>query len=183
MPVDHAAAPGNSKIPDRVKDPITGDAVAGNTGPLKDWAPTWLHTQVRPRIKTVLMRIHDVAPNAKIILMGYPKLLSGAMDCVVGVGKDNEAPWLNSLADTLDQEMDGAASDAKSQDGINAVFADPRNAFLNKAVCGSPEDVNGIVENGRSQADTDPPNSAMASFHPKIAGVRLYADVLQQHLP
>ncbi|MFE4703584.1 hypothetical protein ACFRIC_41695 [Streptomyces sp. NPDC056738] len=71
----------------------------------------------------------------------------------------------------------------KSQNGINAVFADPRNAFLNKAVCGNPEDVNGIVENGRSQADAESPNPAMASFHPKIAGVRLYVDVLQQYLP
>ncbi|MGW1507284.1 hypothetical protein ACWCQW_54630 [Streptomyces mirabilis] len=101
----------------------------------------------------------------------------------MGVGKDNEAPWLNSVAEMLDQEMDGAASDAKSQDGINVVFADPRSKFLNKAVCGNPENVNGIVENGRSQADTESPNSAMASFHPKIAGARLYADVLQQYLP
>ncbi|MFE9597328.1 SGNH/GDSL hydrolase family protein [Streptomyces hokutonensis] len=165
------------------KDPITGEDVAGDTGPLKDWAPTWLHDQVRPRIRAVLTRIHDVAPNAKIILMGYPELLSGAKDCVAGIGMEEEAPWLNSVADMLDTEMGGAASDAKSQDGINAVFADPRNTFYGKTVCGNPEDVNGIVENGRSQADADSPKPAMASFHPKIAGARLYADVLQQYLP
>ncbi|WP_405918328.1 hypothetical protein [Streptomyces sp. NBC_00728] len=129
------------------------------------------------------MRIHDVAPNAKIVLMGYPRLLSGAKDCVAGIGKEEEAPWLNSVADMLDQEMNGAASDAKSQDGINVVFADPRDKFDTKAVCGDPEYVNGIVENGRSQVDTSSPKPAMASFHPKIAGVRLYADLLQQYLP
>lgn len=63
------------------------------------------------------------------------------------------------------------------------MFADPRNTFYGKTACGNPEDVNGIVENGRSQVDNDAPDPAMASFHPKIAGARLYADVLQQYLP
>ncbi|WP_392965953.1 SGNH/GDSL hydrolase family protein [Streptomyces sp. LN245] len=163
------------------KDPDTGKEVDGQTGPLKDWAPKWLHDTVRPRINTVLTRIHNLAPNARVVLMGYPRMMSGAGGCIDLVDGD-ENQWLNSVADTLDEEMRNAASDVAST-GANVVFADPRTEFDGKAICGNPETVNGIVQNGRSQADNDSPNPAMASFHPKIAGARLYANVLQQYLP
>ncbi|MEU9439465.1 GDSL-type esterase/lipase family protein [Streptomyces sp. NPDC048304] len=164
------------------KDPDTGQGVDGDTGPLKDWAPKWLHDQVRPRIVKVLNAIHTAAPHAKIILMGYPELLSAGGQCVPGVGTE-EAPWLNSVADTLDEEMKGAAADSATQKGANVVFADPRSEFQGKTVCGDPEDVNGIVKTGLSHADnTGVLEVGMASFHPKIAGARLYANVLERAL-
>ncbi|MFD8736693.1 SGNH/GDSL hydrolase family protein [Streptomyces sp. NPDC059618] len=164
------------------KDPDTGDDLPGDTGPLKDWAPTWLHDTVRPRIATVLSRIHDLAKNAKIVLMGYPRLLSAGGQCIPGIGTE-EAPWLNSVADTLDEEMKGAVSDTKAAIGANVVFADPRTEFDGKTVCGDPEDVNGVVLNGRSQADnTGDLSIGMASFHPKIPGARLYANVFERAL-
>ncbi|MFI2645313.1 SGNH/GDSL hydrolase family protein [Streptomyces sp. NPDC018610] len=165
------------------KDPDTGDDVSGDTGPLKDWAPKWLHDQVRPRIANVMTRIHALAPHAKIVLMGYPRLLSGGGQCVPGIGTE-EAPWLNSVADTLDDEMDGAASDVNAVSGTALVtFADPRDEFDGKAACGDPEDVNGIVLTGFSQADnTGTLATGMASLHPKIAGARLYANVLEKKL-
>ncbi|MEU6541486.1 SGNH/GDSL hydrolase family protein [Streptomyces sp. NPDC047000] len=165
------------------KDPDTGDAAPGDTGPLKDWAPKWLHDTVRPRIVEVLTRIHQLAPDAEIVLMGYPRLLSANGQCggAPGIGTE-EAPWLNSVADTLDEEMEGAVTDVALEQMANVVFADPRNAFEGKAVCGDPEDVNGVVETGRSRADADAPEPAMASFHPKIAGALLYTDVLEQAL-
>jgi lysophospholipase L1-like esterase len=86
------------------KDPDTGKDAPGDTGPLKDWAPTWLHDQVRPRITNILSEIHNRAPQARIILMGYPRLLSAGGQCIPGIGTE-EAPWLNSVADTLDEEM------------------------------------------------------------------------------
>ncbi|OLZ70810.1 hypothetical protein AV521_12390 [Streptomyces sp. IMTB 2501] len=164
------------------KDPDTGKDAAGDTGPLKDWAPKWLHDQVRPRIANVLNEIHKRARNARIVLMGYPRLLSAGGQCIPGIGTE-EAPWLNSVADTLDEEMKGAAADAGTQSGAKVVFADPRDDFEGKTVCGDPEDVNGIVKTGLSHAD----NSGilevgMASFHPKIAGARLYANVLESAL-
>jgi hypothetical protein len=162
------------------KDPDTGKDAPGDTGPLKDWAPTWLHDQVRPRITNILSEIHNRAPQARIILMGYPRLLSAGGQCIPGIGTE-EAPWLNSVADTLDEEMKGAAADAGTQSGADVVFADPRGEFEGKTVCGDPEDVNGIVKTGLSQADkTGILEVGMASFHPKIAGARLYANVLER---
>ncbi|MFF9405887.1 hypothetical protein ACF1B0_10180 [Streptomyces anandii] len=164
------------------KDPDTGKGAAGDTGPLKDWAPKWLHDQVRPRIVNVLNAIHAAAPHAKIILMGYPELLSAGGQCIPGIGTE-EAPWLNSVADLLDGEMKGAAADSATQKGTNVVFADPRSEFQGKTVCGDPEDVNGIVKTGLSHADNSGNlEVGMASFHPKIAGARLYANVLERAL-
>ncbi len=73
-------------------------------------------------------------------------------------------------------------SDA-NQSGAKAVFADPRNEFEGKTVCGDPEDVNGIVKTGLSKADNfGLTEVGMATFHPKIAGARLYTNVLEQTL-
>ncbi|WP_229924859.1 SGNH/GDSL hydrolase family protein [Streptomyces sulfonofaciens] len=170
-------------------DPDTGQKIDGQTtGSLEDWAPTWLHDQIRPRLATTLNELHKRAPNARIVLMGYPKLLENDGQCIIGIGTE-EAPWLNGMADTLATEMKGAVSDANAQYNANAVFSDPRDEFAGKAICGDPEDVNGIVLSGHSQADNRdwdwlPGNVApsMKSFHPKIPGARLYADSLEHTL-
>ena len=78
--------------------------------------------------------------------------------------------------------MKGAVDDAVAMDHMNAVFADPRDEFSGKAVCGNPEDVNGIVATGYAKADAALPNPSMKSFHPKVAGATLYAQVADQTL-
>ncbi|MEU7056895.1 SGNH/GDSL hydrolase family protein [Streptomyces sp. NPDC046197] len=170
-------------------DPDTGKKIDGqSTGPLNEWAPKWAHDTVRPRLVTTLNAIHTKAPHARIVLMGYPKLLENDGQCIIGIGTD-EAPWLNSMADTVATEMKGAVDDANAQYNANAVFSDPRDEFAGKAICGDPEDVNGIVLSGHSKADNRdwkwlPGNVApsMKSFHPKIAGAGLYALALQHTL-
>ncbi|MFF1832875.1 SGNH/GDSL hydrolase family protein [Streptomyces sp. NPDC058231] len=169
-------------------DPDNGQKTGSGTGDLDQWAPTWLHDQIRPRLATTLNELHKRAPNAKIVLMGYPKLLEKDGSCVLGIGTE-EAPWLNEMADTLATEMQGAVNDANTLYGAKAVFSDPRDEFAGKAICGDPETVNGIVLSGHSQADNRDPDwlpgniaPSMKSFHPKIAGARLYADSLEHTL-
>ncbi|WP_254407224.1 NocE [Streptomyces sp. GMY02] len=170
------------------KDPDTGQVTDGETGPMDQWAPKWLHDQVRPRLVTTLNEIHKRAPNAKIVLMGYPVLLEGNGQCIIGVGTE-EAPWLNEMADTMATEMQGAVNDANSRYNANAVFSDPRDEFAGKAICGAPETIHGIVLSGHSKADNRdwawlPGNLApsMKSFHPKVAGAGVYADALEHTL-
>lgn len=162
-------------------NPDNGDPVDGDTGRLDEWAPKWLHDQIRPRITAMVKMIHDKAPNAKIVLMGYPKLLEINGSCIPAIEK-SEGQWLNTVADTLATEMKGAVDDANSKYGAKSVFSDPRAAFAGKAICGDPESVHGIVMTGRSQADNDVPAPSMQSFHPKPAGARLYADSLESTL-
>ncbi|GGU32383.1 SGNH/GDSL hydrolase family protein [Streptomyces violascens] len=159
-------------------DPATGDKTSGTTGALKDWAPTWLHGSVRPQIVKTLNAIHSFAPNAKVVLMGYPRLVEKDHGCLPGAYEDVENDWVRTLADTLATEMSGATQDA----GPWAVFSDPRDEFDGKAICGNPESIHGLVETGREQADNDAPAPSMQSFHPKPAGARLYADALEQTL-
>ncbi|MDC0770301.1 SGNH/GDSL hydrolase family protein [Streptomyces sp. HD] len=170
------------------KDPDTGGTVDGETGPMDQWAPKWLHDQVRPRLVTTLNEIHKRAPKARIVLMGYPVLLEGNGQCIPGVGTE-EAPWLNEMANVMVGEMQGAVNDANGQYNTNAVFSDPRDEFAGKAICGDPESVHGIVLSGHSKADNRdwdwlPGNVApsMKSFHPKVSGAGLYADALEHTL-
>lgn len=169
-------------------NPDTGAKTGGETGPLDQWAPKWLRDEIRPRLTGMLNELHKKAPNARIALMGYPKLLEGSGGCVPGIGTE-EAPWLNSMADTLANEMQGAVDDANRLYNAKGVFSDPRDEFAGKAICGDPETVHGIVLSGHSQADNRdwnwlPGNVApsMKSFHPKIPGARLYANSLQNTL-
>ncbi|MER5727873.1 SGNH/GDSL hydrolase family protein [Streptomyces sp. NPDC002138] len=159
-------------------DPATGSKTGGTTGDLKDWAPKWLHDSVRPQITTTLNAIHAKAPNAKVVLMGYPRLVEKDHSCLPNAYEDVENDWVRSLADTLATEMKGATQDS----GSWAVFSDPRSNFDAKAICGGPEGIHGIVMTGRERADNDPPLPSMQSFHPKPAGARLYADALEQTL-
>ncbi|NYE42975.1 SGNH/GDSL hydrolase family protein [Streptomyces fulvorobeus] len=169
-------------------NPDNGEKTGGETGPMDVWAPKWLNEQIRPRLTGMLNELHKKAPNAKIVLMGYPKLLEGSGGCVLGIGTE-ETPWLNSMADTLANEMQGAVNDANRLYAAKAVFSDPRDEFAGKAICGDPETVHGIVLSGHSKADARDPDwlpgnvaPSMKSFHPKIPGARLYANSLQNTL-
>ncbi|MEU8653658.1 SGNH/GDSL hydrolase family protein [Streptomyces sp. NPDC048737] len=158
------------------RNPDTGDKTGEMTGPLKDFMPTWLANQVKPRIVKVLNEIKTLAPQAKIYLVGYPPLLSGNGHCIPGIGTE-EAPWLNDeVAPKLSQEMKAAAT------SVGATFVDPAPDFQSKAICGDPESIHGIVTDGRSEADNDAPNPSMKPFHPKISGARLYANALERAL-
>ncbi|MFI1863935.1 NocE [Streptomyces jumonjinensis] len=158
-------------------DPDTGAKLPGQmTGPLKDFMPGWITDQVKPRIVKVLNEIKTRAPKAKVVLVGYPALLSKNGQCIPGIGT-GEAPWLNDVvAPHLSTEMGNAAA------SVGAKYADPGPDFLGKAICGDPESINGIVLTGRAEADEDAPKPSMKSFHPKIAGARLYADALERAL-
>ncbi|MDH6581095.1 hypothetical protein M2161_000201 [Streptomyces sp. SAI-133] len=163
-------------------DPDTGEATGGTTGRLSEWVPDWLQNEIAPRLTATLRAIHEQAPNARIVLMGYPELLDPAVPCD-GLVNRAETIWLNGVADQLAAQMSAAVAAANSQYLANAVFADPRTAFEGRVIC-SPEvnlAINGIVLTDRSKADSDGPAS-MKSFHPNIAGAQLYAGVLEQVL-
>ncbi|WP_392674047.1 SGNH/GDSL hydrolase family protein [Streptomyces sp. LN785] len=167
----------NSSINER--DPDTGEETGGKTPALKDWAPVWAHDTVRPRLVKTLQAIHAKAQNAKIVLMGYPRLFEKDGQCAgaTGIGTE-EGPWLNEMADNLAEEMKGAVTDT----GSYAVFADPREAFAGEAVCGDTETVNGIVLSGYAKADATPPQPSMKSFHPKVSGTAHYAEAFEDAL-
>ncbi|MFH8786016.1 GDSL-type esterase/lipase family protein [Streptomyces roseoverticillatus] len=152
--------------------------------------PGIINEIVRPDITTTLLQIRAKAPHAKIVLMGYPPLISDKGSCLritnsLGLSESSTA-WLNETADTLAAAMQGAVDDAK-REGAQAWFSNPKSDFAGKAVCGGPEQVHGIV---KTLVRSDEPikdwplinqyGLSAQSFHPKIGGARLYADSLER---
>ncbi|WP_242884296.1 golvesin C-terminal-like domain-containing protein [Actinomadura litoris] len=153
----------------------------GDDKPLKDAEPERINGSVRQAIEVVLSAIHKYAPNARIVLMGYPRLWDGDGQCIPGIGT-SEAPWMNDMADVLAGAMKTASENA-TRAGAPTWFSDPRARFAGQAVCGDPETVHGIVLDKTPGDDPSllPPNSAQ-SFHPKIDGTAHYAAALNETL-
>lgn len=134
-----------------------------------------------------LQVIHMRAPNAKIIWMGYPILLSKNANCVIGLQNiPGSVRWMNEMTKLLDDRIrDLVAQQAAS--GVPVSFADPRPAFTGRAVCDEPAHLNGIVFT-LSDADTTPIRikgkglASQQSFHPNEQGSSDYAGVFDRAL-
>ncbi|WP_177328948.1 GDSL-type esterase/lipase family protein [Amycolatopsis australiensis] len=159
-----------------------GSTLDGDSGRLEDVEPVLIENVVRPSVEKVLAEIHSKAPSAKIVLVGYPRLLSGDGYCIPGiVGDGGEAPWLNSMADKLNEQLNVAVQHVSSS-GVQIKFADPTGDFYGKSVCGSPELIHGIVTDKTPGDDPDLRKPSAQSFHPKIEGAATYAGVVNRTL-
>lgn len=154
----------------------------GDSQPLRIAEPQVITNQVKPSLVLVLQEIKKKAPNAKIMLMGYPLLMENNGQCVPGIGTA-EAPWLNETGNYLANEMSNAVTQARAL-GVNAWFSDPRDEFAGQAVCGSPENIHGIVAGwNRTPGESDDLiKPSQQSFHPKIDGQQLYANSMNSTL-
>jgi len=148
----------------------------GDTTPLSQAEPDRINNVVEPAVEAVLTQIHVKAPNAKILLMGYPEFFDNGGQCLVGIGTEEE-PWLNQMADTMDSAMITAAANRRNA-GINVLFSDPRSDFQGKAICGDGQQINPLVT---SLTRGDDPNGFFGlavsgqSFHPAVGGAAIYA--------
>jgi hypothetical protein len=143
--------------------------------------------KVKDSIRTVIQEIHKKAKNAKIMLMGYPKLLEGLGQCIIGIGTE-EAPWLNQMGDELAGMMDSLVSEMKAApNNIPIWFANPISAFAGKGICGNPENIHGIVTQMTKgevgplpdwlPVDWNTRGVSQQSFHPKTPGAAIYGQV------
>lgn len=104
--------------------------------------------------------IRAKAPNARTVVLGYPRLFNGA-DChLLTWFSGAEMTRLNATADLLDSATAAAASAA------GFAFVDPRATFTGHAVCSSSPWINNLT------------SPVEASFHPNKAGHSGYAAVL-----
>jgi lysophospholipase L1-like esterase len=95
-------------------------------------AEAFAATQLPARLASTLQAIRQHAPNARIVLVGYPNLydLSKSGTCIGLSTSDRTA--LNSGADALDSALSAAAQRSR-----NTVFADVRPQFAQHEICGS----------------------------------------------
>jgi hypothetical protein len=152
----------------------------GDPEPLVDWEPKRINNEVRPAIESALNEIHSKARNAKILVMGYPQLLDAVGSCIPGLGTD-EYPWLVEMGNVLDEAIKTAAHNAHAA-GIEATFADPRNAFEGKGACSQNAQIHGVVlglTRGDDQTELWPGHGVTSAqtLHPTVEGATTYAGV------
>ncbi len=118
-----------------------------------------LHGALPGRYDAVLSAIDAGAPNADVLIAGYPHLFNGE-DCnALTFFSGSEMSQLNAATDELD-----ALVQAKTT-GAGHSYIDPRNAFDGHAVCDDTEWVNGLSW------------PVVESFHPNRDGNIGYADL------
>ncbi|HJQ47411.1 MAG TPA: SGNH/GDSL hydrolase family protein [Amycolatopsis sp.] len=97
-----------------------------------DNAVSYVHTTLPGRLASVYSTIRSKAPNAEVVVLGYPHIYKIGGSCSVGLS-DTSRGYLNSGADALDTVIEKEATNA------GFAFADVRSAFTGHEICsGSP---------------------------------------------
>ncbi|GAB1688411.1 SGNH/GDSL hydrolase family protein [Krasilnikovia sp. M28-CT-15] len=155
---------------------------------LRDYVPEVMEQKLRPTLVTMLRAITTMAPNAKVVLMGYPKLLEAPGTCLnvtgpIGIGiSPTETAWLNQSAVEMAALENEIATTAR-QTGMKVWYANPIPAFEGKGVCALPDLDWGIHGVKFTKGPGEKPNGPSSdTFHPTQRGGRLYRDALNTTL-
>ena len=127
-------------------------AWASNCNGAIDKAQSIVNGTLPGRLATLLGQVKAKAPNARVVVAGYPRIFNGT-DCNAFTWfSPTEESRLNQTADLLNGKLASAAAAA------GYAFANPTSAFVGHAVCDSPEWINGL-----SSPTSD-------SYHPNRTG-------------
>jgi lysophospholipase L1-like esterase len=137
---------------------------AGDCDGAVDGAQAFIRTTLPGRLATLYSSIRSRSPQAKVVVVGYPRVFNGE-DC-------NAATWfspaeetrLNQTADLLDAKLAAAAS------ARGFSFANPTSRFTGHAVCDDPEWLNGL---SNPVSDSYHSNKAghASGYAPLVAGL------------
>jgi hypothetical protein len=128
-------------------------------------AQSFINNTLKGRLNTVYDAIKARAPNAKVIVLGYPRLFMG-VDCNgVTWFSGSEMTRLNQTADLLKTRI----AEQVATEGTRFVFKDAIPPFIGHAVCSSSEWINGLSW------------PVGESYHPNTSGHRYgYAPLVRQ---
>jgi hypothetical protein len=151
-------------------------------GQLDGILPMLIKGKVKDSIGIALRAIHEQAPNAKIVLAGYPRLFppfghrNG--DCMITLGLNwLEIDFLNDMADLLNDVLHQTAV-TLSHTGIPVSYSDPRDEFELGTMCSAlnadDETIHRMVLD-KTEGDAPGAIISQQTFHPKIAGAANYA--------
>ncbi|HEY8307254.1 MAG TPA: SGNH/GDSL hydrolase family protein [Lapillicoccus sp.] len=117
-----------------------------------DGAQRYIANTLPGSLGTLYASIRAKAPNAKVVVVGYPRIFNGT-DCnLLTWFSGSEMTRLNQTADQLDATISVAAKTA----GFG--FVSPVQAFVGHAVCDRSEWINGLS------------SPVTESFHPNRSG-------------
>lgn len=126
-------------------------------------ANNYISNTLPGQLNNVYSQIKTRAPNARVIVLGYPRLFMG-VDCNAGTFfSTDEMTKLNATADLLKSVTAARAA------AYGFTFKDPIPGFIGHAVCSSSEWLNGLS------------NPISDSYHPNRDGHRLgYEPLVRQ---
>src|SRR5690606_14350470 len=119
-----------------------------------DEANRIIRDELPGRLDGLYTDIRNRAPNAKVIVVGYPRLFNGEECNALARISPEEQQRLNETADLLAGTIGGRAS------AHGCTFVDVRGSWTGHAVCDDVEWVNGLS------------NPILESYHPNVAGHR-----------
>ena len=127
-------------------------AWASNCNGAIDTAQSYITNVLPGRLATLYTSIRSKAPNAKVVVVGYPRIFQGE-DCNAFTWfSPSEEARLNQMADLINSKTSAAA-------GAKAFgFANPTSRFIGHAVCDDAEWLNGLS------------NPVSESYHPNRPG-------------
>lgn len=115
-------------------------------------AQSYINNTLPGALSTLYASLKSKAPNAKVVIVGYPRIFNGE-DCNAATFfSPAEETRLNQMADLINSKISAQAS-AKG-----FTFANPTSRFVGHAVCDSPEWLNGLS------------NPVGESYHPNKTG-------------
>ncbi len=127
---------------------------ASNCNGAIDTAQSTINNTIPGRLATLYSSIRAKAPNARVIVVGYPRIFNGE-DCNAFTWfSPTEESRLNATADLLNSRTATAASNA------GFTFVNPTSKFVGHAVCDNVEWLNGLS------------SPVTESYHPDVAGHR-----------
>lgn len=116
------------------------------------------------QLDSLYTEIETRAPNAQVVVVGYPRLFNGHTCNVLARISASEQSDLNSVADLLATKISGVAA----AHGFD--YVDPRTAFDHHRVCDNPEWLNGLA------------NPIGESYHPNRLGHDTFTDLISAKL-
>ena len=130
-------------------------------------AERFVRRDLPARLRRVYAAIRERAPQATVLVVGYPRLFAARPWCgsfgridAVEQGRLNDGSDL--LARTIEAEV-------RRHRGFR--FVDVRRAFDGHGVCSGAPYIRGVSD------------QVFASFHPNVPGYGAYADVVKRSLP
>ena len=125
---------------------------AGDCDGAIDDAQAFIDTTLPGRLSTLYASIRSKAPNARVVVVGYPRIFMGE-DCNAGTWfSPEEQARLNQTADLLNARTSTQAA------ARGFGFANPTSRFVGHAVCDDVEWLNGLS------------NPVGESYHPNKPG-------------
>ena len=127
-------------------------------------ANTYIQNTLPGALNTLYGKVRSLAPNARVVVVGYPRLFNGEECNILARISPDEQSRLNSTANLLNTTIAARAS------ANGFAFVDPRTAFTGHAVCDDTEWINGLS------------NPVSESYHPNRTGQSGYANLVEPAL-